>query len=153
MECELNGRTIKLLENGELYWKGANWVKFKQSLTTITKQNKDQYYRIMVYGRHFRVHRVIYYIYNQEWDIMNNGKDNKIDHIDRNTQNNNINNLRIATARQNTLNRVFKGVSKDGTNYRARIMVNGVNKNLGHYKTEEEAIEIYKKAKAEFHII
>ena len=152
MECELNGRTIKY-ENGELYWKGRNWIKFKQSLTSITKYNKDQYKVMTIYGRKFRVHRVMYYIYNQEWDIMDNSKENQIDHIDRNTINNNINNLRIATARQNVLNRVFKGVSKDGISWRARIMVNGVNKNLGHYKTEEEAIEVYKRAKAEIHII
>jgi hypothetical protein len=87
------------------------------------------------------------------------------DHIDRNPENNRIDNLRWVTRNENLLNRrnygkgKFKGVSycgsyyklKDGTiKYqnviRAQITINGNRISLGNYKTEEAAHEAYKKA-------
>jgi hypothetical protein len=87
------------------------------------------------------------------------------DHIDRDPQNNNINNLRWVTSSVNKLNRGnwgncnLKGVSiitqkhkkKDGsisvfTRIRAQIRLNNKQIRLGDFKTEEAAHEAYKQA-------
>lgn len=72
-----------------------------------------------------------------------------IDHLDRNRQNNSIDNLRWATLEQNNQNRTLKGnityvkrERKDGTfaeRWRARYKQNYKNCNLGTFKTEKEA--------------
>jgi len=75
------------------------------------------------------------------------------DHIDGNGLNNQKYNLRYVTKRQNQWNRHrakgrFKGLSKDkrrGT-FRANIFVNGKQKYLGEFKTEEEAAKKYNEA-------
>jgi hypothetical protein len=74
-----------------------------------------------------------------------------IDHIDGNRINNNIDNLRVVTIRQNSHNqdihrngRLF-GCSfvKDRNKWRARIRINGKKISLGSYDTEQEAHERY----------
>lgn len=71
-----------------------------------------------------------------------------VDHIDRNTSNNRAWNLRVVTRRANAQNRsTFNGgASKNGKRWRARIRINGKIHNLGHFDTEYEAQEAYKKA-------
>ena len=91
------------------------------------------------------IHRLvaIHYIPNPE---------NKpcVDHIDRDTQNNNLSNLRWATCRENNSNRTdqreFIGVRKSGDRYRALIEIDGKKKHLGTYTTQEDASDAYKKA-------
>lgn len=74
-----------------------------------------------------------------------------IDHIDSNTLNNSISNLRIVSQRENcSKERVIKsglpvGVHyrKDLKKYRAKIRINGKQLCLGLYKTIEEASNAY----------
>jgi hypothetical protein len=73
-------------------------------------------------------------------------------HIDFNKQNNNLSNLELITARENT-NKLhipsssnFLGVSKHGNNWRSLIVVNGKQIRLGTFKTELEASEYYNDA-------
>jgi hypothetical protein len=87
------------------------------------------------------------------------------DHIDRNPENNKIDNLRWVTRNENLLNRrnygkgKLKGVSYCGSDYklkdgtikksnviRAQITINGKRMSLGNYKSEQEAHEAYKQA-------
>jgi len=75
------------------------------------------------------------------------------DHIDRNSFNNKRCNLRPCTHRQNCLNRGlpknktsrFRGVyfNKNRNKYQAQIKVNGKNKYLGIYETENDARDAY----------
>ena len=73
----------------------------------------------------------------------------EVDHKDRDRQNNNINNLRWTTSSENSSNRgaygtiKFKGVSKKGNKFRARIFINGKTKNIGTYDSAEEANQAY----------
>jgi len=79
----------------------------------------------------------------------------EVDHFDRNPLNNNLENLRWITPSGNTRNQnkkkncssKYRGVSWDKRNlkWKTAISINGKNKTLGHFETEEEAYECYKK--------
>ena len=94
--------------------------------------------------KQMKIHRLIgnAYIENPE---------NKpcIDHIDRNPQNNNIENLRWVTTSENNRNRSvygaipFRGVSKNKNKFQAMIRLDGKLKHLGTYNTPEKASEVY----------
>ena len=158
MECELNGRRIKLEEDGELYWWNTHtrgfkvinprWIRFKQ---TIVKSGNKKYKTTEVKGHKFKVHRVIYYIHNQEWDIYDNSQSNFIDHIDNNGLNNNIENLRVATHQENMWNNKSKcySVTKWNT-YRVKLQ-RGEIRLTKTYKTEQEAIDAVVEFKLKYH--
>ena len=159
MECELNGRRIKLEEDGELYWwyhisrcgemKNHYWVKYKQ---TIHRDKRGKEYKKASLGkRKFLIHRLIYYIHNQEWDIWDTSRTNFIDHIDRNTFNNNIENLRVVTNQQNCCNKNTKNVSITKYNtYRAKVSFGDIHLS-NCYKTEQEAIDAVAEFKLKYH--
>tara|TARA_R110000803_G_scaffold404_1_gene1406 strand:+ start:310 stop:792 length:483 start_codon:yes stop_codon:yes gene_type:complete len=160
MECVLNERRIKY-DDGEVYWwyshtrnrplKNPRWIKFKQS---ICGSRKTYYKTMEVKGKKYKVHRVIYKIHNADWDIDDTSKTNEIDHIDKITFNNNINNLRVVTQQQNSFNRTFKGYSYDKryNSYRVRITIDGESKSFT-FKTEEEAIKKRAELKIKYHTI
>lgn len=77
------------------------------------------------------------------------------DHIDNNTLNNCLSNLRSVTIQQNLFNQSrARGFSKLGEGrYRACIMFNKKFVHLGIFKTAKEAREAYLKAKLELHKI
>jgi hypothetical protein len=117
----------------------------------------DGYLRVRNKGKEYRGHRII-------WEMFNGPipKDMLIDHIDGNKLNNCIENLRIATRIENNSNRVGtsklglpKGISKNGSKYRVRLMYEGKVYCLGTYKTIEEAVNVYndksKELRGEFH--
>lgn len=83
-----------------------------------------------------------------------------IDHIDRNPLNCQKDNMRVATASNNSCNisvradntTGIKGVNKTREGYyQARIGINGKRIYLGTYKTIELATESYNKAAEEYH--
>jgi hypothetical protein len=75
-----------------------------------------------------------------------------VDHIDSNTSNNNINNLRVISHRENMSKERTKksglptGVYfyKRDNNYCSKIFINKKNTHLGYFKTVEEASIAYK---------
>lgn len=80
-----------------------------------------------------------------------------VDHIDGNTRNNCLENLRWCTPSMNAHNSKLStrnksglhGVSKCRNRFRANIQAAGTKKYLGCYKTAEEAFAAYIKAKRE----
>lgn len=82
----------------------------------------------------------------------------EVDHIDGNGLNNQRDNLRITTHRQNQVNRenhrngklpgvtFRKGKDHAFKPWQTQIQVNGKHKHLGSFKTEQEAYEAYLKA-------
>ena len=128
-----------IYEDGQVYNKKTN--KF---LKQTMKDNGYLYITLPKDGKNkmMSIHRLIalYYIPNPY---------NKpcVDHIDRIRTNNNIDNLRWVTHRENSSNTCnnnkYIGVSKSRNNYKARINVNGKEIYLGNYKTEEEARDAY----------
>ena len=78
-----------------------------------------------------------------------------VDHIDGNSLNNSINNLRWATHQEQTINRQipshntsgFRGVCfcKRENKWKATMKINGKTKNIGYYDTAEAANEAFQK--------
>ena len=91
---------------------------------------------------------------------------NEVDHIDGDGLNNQRHNLRIVTTRKNQHNRIdqrngklvgailanIKMGKKIYSYWAARIRINGKQKHLGYFKTEQEAHEAYTKALRELGI-
>ena len=149
-----NGRKIKY-EEGKLWlWrelksKPSYWYELKGTL------NKDGYRQVRINYKHLQYHRVVYFLHNPDWDILDSCQENSIDHIDRNPLNNNIENLRVVTNQENGWNQYAKGYSfnKENGKYRAQIRVNGKNIYLGYFENEDDARTAYLNAKAIHHII
>jgi hypothetical protein len=127
-----------------------NGTQKKQQVTTtgykcvsLWKNNKEKSYRI---------HRLIYCLFNNLFDIP---VDIYVDHIDGNKFNNYIENLRLSTNQLNQLNlnnnhqtnntSGYRGVtwSHEKNKFAARIMINHKNKHIGYYETAKEAHKAY----------
>ena len=80
-----------------------------------------------------------------------------VDHIDRNKSNNSLDNLRLVTASQNSINSnnvdEAKGYHKSGDYWQAVICSVGKRIYLGNFKTQKEARLAYLKAKEKYHIM
>ena len=160
MELELNGTKIKY-ENGELWrWYCRNGITdLKNPYWRLIKQsNSSNGYKTVRIGKTYLVHRVIYYIHNQDWNIDDSPRDNSIDHIDGNKHNNSIENLRVVNQSQNAWNnyhRDVKGYSWNKTNkkFLAYIKVNYKQIHLGSFDLESDAHNAYLDAKKIYHII
>ena len=160
MEVVINGTKIKY-EDGELWrlfcpsgrgvLKNPYWRLMKQS-------NTNKGYKKVYIGKNYQVHRVMYYIHNPEWDIDDSRRDNSIDHIDGDKQNNSIENLRVVTNAQNGWNNSHtkcKGYYWDKKNkkFKAHIKVNYKQIHLGCFDLESDARNAYLEAKKIYHII
>jgi hypothetical protein len=119
--------------DGKLYWKvfkGPN-----ATVGSIAGNNrKDGYCRINIDGKGQLAHRLIWLWHGRELPA-----NMEIDHINNNKSDNRIENLRLATRLQNEHNKPKKGYRFEAGKWRARIKVNGKQKHLGMFDTEDEA--------------
>lgn len=112
------------------------------------------YYSINLNGKLYLLHRIIYACHHGYYPEY-------VDHIDGNTLNNNIENLRECTVSQNSMNSNiyktnktgYKGVNfcKRSNKYRARITLNYKVKNLGYFNDPIEAAKVYDEAAIKHH--
>lgn len=119
-------------------------------------KNPDGYLRIKIGAKTYLAHRLAWLF------VYGKFPDNDIDHIDHNSVNNRISNLRDVSHTENMQNQVsahangstgLLGVSyrKDRNTYKAIISLNGKQKVLGHFKTAPEAHAAYVSAKRVIH--
>lgn len=120
----------------------------------IIRKNKQGYIDCSIFynGRGYKMlgHRLAWYLHYGELPK------NNIDHIDSNTSNNKIYNLRDVTQQQNNWNRNnTKGYywHKKAKKYHARIMMNLKIISLGLFDDELDARNAYLEAKAKYHVI
>lgn len=141
-------------ETGELTWRVRRGGKGR--LGSIAGHAKaDGYRRIIIDGRQYRAHRVAWLIFYGSWPR------DCIDHIDGDTNNNRIANLRDVTHAENLQNlrrplsgnsTGLLGVYPEGDKFRAKIVINRRNKYLGTFSTPEAAHAAYLAAKRELHL-
>jgi len=138
-----------------LIWKKPTCTKQKVNQPAGHMRN-NKYWYVSFNRQQLLVHRVIYFLYHQT-DISNV----TIDHIDQNTLNNSINNLRISTHQEQQCNKKgkqnssskYKGVnwSKSLQKWRASICVNKKRMHIGYYANEIEAAKAYNAAAEKLH--
>lgn len=115
---------------------------------------REGYRRIKVDGRKYKAHRLAWLHVHGEWPSR------EIDHVNRNPDDNRIDNLRLATASQNRGNSRrlsnntsgYKGVSfrPETGRWRARISHGGKSTCLGDFSSPEEASAAYLSAAKAF---
>lgn len=111
------------------------------------------------YGYAVRIDKHTHRLVLMHREIIKTPKNMKTDHHDGNGLNNQKINLRICTNSENMCNRGktkynlsgFKGVTKQGTRWRAAIEINQKTKKLGCFSTPEDAAHAYDKAAQELH--
>ena len=159
---DINGKRIRVsIDNPMDVWcwrefktKQDYWFKINVYLLTHPKTGY-QTYKIKINNKNYVLSRVIYKCFNNEWDITDNGKNNFIDHINNNSLDNRIVNLRIVTNQQNCFNTTARGTRfrKDNNCWKAQLCINGKMISKSGFKTEEEAHQHYLFLKQKYHII
>lgn len=141
-------------ENGKIFWKvrKSNNVKVGSEAGNIS--DSGRYRSVMIDEKTHKVHRVIWEMHNG--DIP---KGMQIDHLNHETLDNRIENLRLVTIKENTKNRSFNknnnsghiGVSwyKRYGKWNATIGISGKQKNLGYFSSMGDAIKARKNAESE----
>jgi hypothetical protein len=131
-------------EGDELKWRNG-----RDSKWSANSRGYLSYY-IREVKASFSVHRLVWLYHNDYIPCLA-----EIDHIDRDKLNNQIENLRLVTCRQNMQNRALgstgiRGVSwnKRIGRYQARVTVKGVIKSLGYFDCPHEAGAKYREVSA-----
>jgi hypothetical protein len=160
MSLELYNRchTLFLYNEGELFRRQSGGGQNKGSEAgwiDYLGKNKQPYRRVKIDGKCFLVHRIVH--------LMFTGKQPEvIDHINGQSLDNRIENLRPATKKTNRWNSMgnagtqsgIKGVYLDRGRWKALVNVAGNRYYLGMYNTKEEAAEVvnakYKELQQEY---
>lgn len=149
-QLELN--EIFTYKNGRLFYK--NETNTHRAGDQVAGYVLRGYRYIYLNGANQTESRIIWILMN---GVIPNGM--QIDHINMDKLDNKIENLRLATPRQNCTNRNlradnklgFKGVDKLYGKYRASISVNGNQKSLGLFDSAKDAHNAYKLAAEMLH--
>ncbi len=154
MESVINGRQVRLnLRSGEIFMQFRNTGIWKVK----TPYRSGQYLQMRIGNKMYQQHRVIYKIWNPDWNIEDGSiKNNSIDHINGTKTDDHIANLRNVTHQQNHCNRTrAKGYywSQKMKKWHAQIRLNGKSVHLGLYDLEADARNAYLEAKKLYHII
>ena len=157
----INDKLIKINKNDsmDIYsWRETKiiqsyWYKIKPTL--LIRKCGYKNYRIRINKKMYALSRVVFKAHNNDWNITDNSDTNYIDHINNNSLDNGIENLRVLTSQQNKWNTNAKGYSWDKTKnkWKAKITANGKVINLGNFTKEEDARTAYLEAKSLYHYI
>lgn len=139
-------------DTGEFFWKENRGPKTRIGGLAGSIENTG-YISIRIGRTSYLAHRLAWFYCFQEWPTKN------IDHIDRNKQNNSIDNLRELDQVWNSRNRAknsnnssgYTGVyySTEKKKWVAEIIVNKIKHRLGYFDTAELAGTAYKQFESE----
>jgi hypothetical protein len=139
-------------ETGNFYWIHRDTIKKKLG-TNASIVRSHGYLNICIDSQYYYTHRLAWFYVHGEWPKV-------IDHIDGDKTNNKIENLRSVSQKCNLQNVVkprkhnqsgIIGARKTKYGFQTSIRIDGKNYYLGHYKTAEEAHNVYLKAKRQLH--
>jgi hypothetical protein len=139
--------------NGDIYWKvNPNNITIGALAGTAYPSG---YRRVKVDGKFYAVHRVIYTMF---YGNIPNGL--HIDHINGNTRDNSIENLRTVTISQNAMNRKGRKTNtgipnvsycKENGKYRVQMTVNNKRVLLEHFDDLELADLVAQEVRVKYH--
>jgi hypothetical protein len=135
-------------EDGSLIWKNPFGFKTKKG-DVAGHLRKNGYVAVSINKKMFLLHRIVFLWHHGHMPSV-------IDHVDSNSTNNKIENLREATQSQNMMNRAVSTSCKSGykgvyfvealQKWRAYISVNRKNISIGYFLDKHEAAKAYNKA-------
>lgn len=140
---------------GKLFWKvrPASCIQIGDEVGS-TNDSKYGYLRVRLRDRRYMVHSLIF-MYHHGY------MPNLVDHIDGNSENNKIENLREATHSQNGLNKKVRSDSSTGvknvtfhkpnSKWAVGLSVNGKRKHIGYFDDLELAELVAIEAREKFH--
>lgn len=141
---------------GDIRWKDTvSGVRSHRAGRIAGNVRGSGYRRVSFRNKEYAAHRIAWALAYGEWPGL-------LDHVNGNTTDNRLDNLRLATPSQNSINRRWKKPPGKTSRYRgvgrlpsgswqARIKINGVNRYLGAYPTElDAAVAYYRAAIPEF---
>ena len=132
------------------------WVGRRKAGVVAGAKTDGGYLRFRLRGRYYLCHRVVWFFETGEWPS------GQIDHINRDTTDNRIGNLRVCNTSENKQKLSAVGIGRSkmlGVKYRegrpspwvAQINVRGSRTYLGAFKSPGEAHEAYVEAKRRLH--
>ena len=141
--------------DGHLYWRistGRAVVGAEAGFWQNSTDGRRRYRVVEVEGKAYRVHRVVFLMHYGYMPSI-------VDHIDRDTTNNHIENLRAATKAENNRNIVYSRVNTSGIRgvdfhkgaWRARVSVGGKSVFNKRFATLEEAEAAAVSARRDLH--
>lgn len=133
---------------------GVFYRKYKNCLKRAGTITRYGYRQININGGKWYEHRLAYFYVYKLWP------DVEIDHINQNKLDNRIENLRLATRKQNAKNNILQKNSKTGIcgvnfkkqtgRYYAHITINKKHISLGYFDSLEEAAKARKEANKKY---
>lgn len=147
-------KQILRYEDGQLFWLKQMARRVKLGERAGTFDFEAGYWKINIKKRRYYIHKLVFFIHHGHMPKF-------VDHIDTNSSNNLISNLREATKNQNCHNRKsninssskYKGVSKhaNGRAWVAAISHYNNHTYLGYFKNENQAALAYNRAAVMYH--
>lgn len=121
----------------------GNVFSKKSNRLMVKNKNNRGYERVTILGKQLSVHRLV------AMEFLDNYSDEKyVNHINGIKTDNNINNIEMVTARENSIHylssKQIKEIKlKTCVRYERWISINGKNRRIGRFKTIEEANKAY----------
>lgn len=161
IETTINDTLIRINKNDALdVYSWRDWVKtpywYKMTPCILTNKFGYKRYRVKFNSKQCILSRLVYKAHNPDWDITDTSNNNFVDHINNNSLDNRIENLRILTNQQNQWNnKDAKGYYFNKTKKRwySYIRINKTKKFIGSFKEEADARNAYLEAKSLYHHI